>query len=87
MTISGVQNDLPVSICTNVGEAIRNGFFYRPPVYKPVRIERAVIVKGGTESGASTVDLIFVDESGQKHVCMLTMKLFKALVAADVAGY
>lgn len=58
--VSGITTNLSVAICSSPTEATRQGFFYRRPVYKPVLIEKAVIVKNGTVSGKDTVDLIMV---------------------------
>lgn len=79
----GVQLNLPVAICQNIEEAVKRGFTYRPPEYKAIEIQKVVIVKGGTASGSSTVDLILVDEQGQKHVVMLSAALLKTLPLGD----
>ena len=75
----GIVNALEVHIHEDAKEAMRAGCFYRPPVFKPITIERAVIVNKGTDSGAPTVDLILRDETGQKFVVMLTGNLLKSL--------
>ena len=52
---------------------------FKEPEHKGIRIEKANIVRNGTESGLSTVDLILVDESGQKYMMMITGRLIHSL--------
>lgn len=73
------SNTLKVSIVENASDATRHGFFYRPPIFKPIAIEQVVVVKKGTVAGKSTVDLILQDEHGQKYVVMLTGKLLRSI--------
>lgn len=75
-----IHNSLNITVCKDAADAIRQGFLYRDPVYRSMRIERVVIVQGGTESGKSTVDLILEDPlTGQKYVAMLTGALVKSI--------
>ena len=78
-TMNGIQNDLPITICADPTDAIAQGYVYCPPDYLPARLEKAVVVHNGTVEGRSTVDLLFTDESGQKHVVMLTGRLIQML--------
>ena len=78
----GVHTSLNVVVVGDAKEAIRQGYFYRPPVYLPIRIAQAVVVRKGTAQGKPTVDLVLETESGQKHVVMLTAELLRSLVAA-----
>lgn len=75
-----IHNDLKVTICKDASDAMRQGFFYREPVYKSMVIERVVVVQNGTESGKPTVDLVMMDPAtGQKYVAMVTGALIKAI--------
>lgn len=75
----GITQALGVHVVDDAHEATRQGHFYRPPVFKPLQIEKVVVVKRGTQSGKSTVDLVFVDEHGQKYVTMLTGALLRSI--------
>lgn len=75
----GVQQHLAVHVVDNAREATQAGHFYRPPVFQPVNIEKVVVVKQGTESGQPTVDLVLVDEKGQKYVVMVTASLLRSI--------
>lgn len=76
----GVMNQLDVTICADAQDAIEKGFVYRPESgYRAVEIEKVVVVQKGTEEGNSTVDLIIVDENGNKSVVMLTGALIKSI--------
>jgi hypothetical protein len=46
---------------------------------KPLEINTAVVVKNGTVSGNSTVDLVMEDKDGNKYVAMITGTLVKLL--------
>lgn len=49
---------------------------YEFPEYRYATIDEAVVVKGGTQSGKPTVDLIITDQAtGQKFVAMITGNL------------
>lgn len=77
--ITGFQQHLSVTVVEDSHDATRQGFFYSPPIYLPIQIEKVVVVKNGTEEGKPTVDLILEDEKGQKYVCMVTAALLKML--------
>ena len=78
--MSGIQLDLPVTICKDAREAAMRGFDYAAGEdYSPIRITQAVVVKNGTVSGKSTVDFILQDETGKQFVVMVTGALIDAL--------
>jgi len=72
-------NDLKITICTSVEEAPH----YSAPEYHAAELKEVVIVKKGTQAGSSTVDLIFVDQSGQKYITMITTALLKTALDAN----
>lgn len=49
------------------------------PEYKAASIENFNIVRNGTVEGRSSVDIVFIDESGQKYVTMLTGRIIHAV--------
>ena len=55
---------------------------YSLPEYKVANLTSAQIVGKGTQCGNPTVDLIFIDESGQKYVAMITGGLIEGLAGA-----
>lgn len=73
------QKHLVVTVCASPSEAIQQGHFYREPVYKGAQLEKVVVVRKGTTSGKSTVDLVFRDSGGQLHVVMLTAALLRSI--------
>ncbi len=75
----GITQTLSLDICENAEDAVRKGYKYKSPEYKPINISKVVVVKNGTEGGNSTVDLILEDASGQKFVTMITGKLLSAI--------
>ncbi len=75
----GINEHLDIAIVEDAHEATKHGYFYRPPVYQPVNIEKVVVVKKGTQAGNSTVDLVLVDEKGQKYVVMVTGALLRSI--------
>lgn len=75
----GVMNHLSIAICENADEATRRGYIYSSDDYKPIEITKVVVVRNGTESGASSVDLVLQDQDGNKFVVMLTGKLLKSI--------
>ena len=77
--MNGLQNDLPIVLCKDAEDAVERGYNYRRPEYLPARINQAVVVLNGTESGRATVDFVMEDEKGQKHVVMLTARLLQVL--------
>lgn len=50
--------------------------------YSPVNIVSAAIVKKGTVNGNATVDLIIVDDEGNKYLGLLTGDIVEGLAAA-----
>lgn len=76
----GIQTHLALVICDSPEDAVAKGFDYKTE--KPVEIQQAVIVRNGTESGRSTVDLIIVDEKGNKFVVMLTGSIIQMIAGA-----
>lgn len=81
---TGVQSHLKTTVCEDATDALRHGFLYRPPVHLPIQIDQVVVVKKGTQSGKATVDLVMVDEKGQKYVCMVTAALLQTALAGHV---
>lgn len=55
---------------------------YALPEHKAANLTTAQIVGKGTRNGNPTVDLIFIDESGQKYVAMITGGLIQNLAGA-----
>jgi hypothetical protein len=75
-----IHNSLIITVCKDASDAIRQGFNYREPVFKSMRIDRVVVVQNGTEGGNSSVDLILEDPAtGQKYVAMVTGRLLKSI--------
>lgn len=52
---------------------------YSPKEYTGAELVEAAIIKNGTHGGNPTVDLIFVDNKGNKFVAMITGKLLKSI--------
>lgn len=79
----GLIHKLVVRVFQNADEAIVAGFD-RDAEYKdakPVELRTAVVVRDGTVGGNSTVDLVLVDECGNKYVAILTGALLKGIPA------
>lgn len=74
---------LDVEVCADAHDATQKGHFYRPPVFKGLRIERVVVVRNGTAAGKPAVDIVLVDEAGQKYVTMITGRLLRAIPCSD----
>lgn len=55
---------------------------YEEPEYLGANLTTAQVVGNGTMDGNPTVDLIFVDENGQKYIAMLTGGLIQNLAGA-----
>ena len=81
--MNAYQNHLKVTVCEDATDAIRHGFLYRAPVFLPIQVDQAVLVKKGTLEQKATVDLVMVDEKGQKYVCMMTAALLATLLHAE----
>lgn len=58
---------------------------YNLPDYEGITLGSAVVVGKGTVAGNPTVDLLFTDEHGQKHVAIVKGSFLEAIGAA-VAG-
>lgn len=52
---------------------------YRRPEYEAVMLESASVVSKGTVEGNPTVDLILIDENGQKHVALVKGSFLEAI--------
>lgn len=50
---------------------------YNLPEFKHATLDQVMIVKKGTVGGKSTLDLVFTDENGQKHVAMITASIIR----------
>lgn len=79
MRQSETMNSLRVNICEDASDAIRKGYLYRQPVFKPIEISYVVVVKDGTVAHRSTVDLVLETAEGQKYVTMLTGALLRTI--------
>lgn len=78
----GIVQHVSMVKCDSPDEAIQQGYVYRKDNgYNPIHIDQAVVVKGGMQSGAATVDFVLHDEAGQKYVVMITANLLKAILA------
>lgn len=77
----GPQQHLIVVVCKDADDAIAKGFNYaaQGDSFKPIEIEKAVVVQNGTEGGNPTVDLVLLDQTGQRFVVMLTGTLVNML--------
>lgn len=71
-------NTLDIVLADSVSEAPN----YDEPEYLSANFTTAVVVGNGTIAGNPTVDLVFVDEHGQKYVAMITAGLIQSLAAA-----
>lgn len=78
--MNGIHSNLDIVVVADAREAVQSGYFYRPPVYKPITIEKAVVVQHGTASGKPTVDIVLRDERGQLYACMITSALLRTVV-------
>lgn len=69
-------------IFNDAEEATGYGFNYNEWEKRPntVVVTDAVIVRNGTVQGLPTIDLICVDQQGNKHVLMITGRLLKSVV-------
>lgn len=78
--MNGIHSNLNVVVCTGADDAITKGFNWAEvPGVKPIRIEKVVVVRNGTQAGHATVDFLLQDESGQQFVFMVTSKLLKSI--------
>lgn len=77
--MEGVHNHIEVRVCASPEEAIAKGYNYQQPEYKAINVKHVVVVQKGTEGGGSTVDFVLEDETGQKHVFMITAALLQTI--------
>lgn len=68
-------------------QSVKLNFFNKPeeaphfvaPEFKGATLDHVNIVRKGTVEGHSTVDLIFVDQNGQKYIAMITGRLMNLI--------
>ena len=78
--MNGVHTSLGLVVCEDARDAAMRGFDYAAgEEYKPIRIEKVVVVRNGTQEGRPTVDFVLQDESGQKYVFVITGSLLKSI--------
>jgi hypothetical protein len=70
---------LSVRICSSFEDAVAQGFVYASPEFTKLELKQAVVVRGGTVEGNSTVDMICEDENGKKYVFMVTRNLIQSI--------
>ncbi len=80
----GIQHHLTIAVCKDADDATEKGYTYQEG-YKPLQIEKAVVVQQGTENGNPTVDLVMQDMQGNKYVVMLTGRLLKSIPCEPTA--
>lgn len=74
----GVVQSVGLAICETPKEAEERGYVYLDG-FTLVEIQKAVIVREGTENGKSTVDFILVDQAGNKYVARITADILKTI--------
>jgi hypothetical protein len=74
---------LDVAVCYDAADAIDKGYLYRKPEYRTAILKKAVVVQHGTIAGNATVDLIFEDSDGQKHVALITAALLRSITTGN----
>jgi len=81
--MNGLQLSLTVVVCEDAKEAIEKGFNYSQSaeVYKPVEIQKVVVVRNGTQGSNSTVDFVMKDPEGNNLVFMITANLLRSILA------
>lgn len=55
--MESIQYHLSIEVCQTAEEAIQKGFIYSLPEYRPINIQKVVVVRDGTNKGNPTVDL------------------------------
>jgi len=65
-----------------IHQSIEEAPIYREPEFIGVQITGYEIVKKGMATGKVSVDVILIDEKGQKYAALTTGSLLKALVIA-----
>lgn len=74
------MNVLPIKIVDSVEEAPNWARDFID--VRAAEIEQTIIVRNGTESGGSTVDIVFKDVEGNQFVAMTTGTIIQMLAAA-----
>jgi len=69
---------ITLSINIQIAESIEKAPNYGND-YTAIRMDRAIIVKNGTEGGRSSIDLQCTDAKGNKYLIMTTARLLKNL--------
>lgn len=78
----GVMHHLRIAVCEDFRDAVAKGFDYKAEEYAgitAVEVDTVVVVQNGTMAGNPTVDLLLVDEKGNKYVVMVTGALLKSI--------
>lgn len=80
----GINRSIKMAVFNDPDEAIEAGYNYSEWGDKPIPlgIDKAVVVRKGMVSGAATVDLLLVDEHGNKYVTLITANLLAMVAAA-----
>lgn len=66
-------------VCKDGEDAANKGFVYNKE-YKRLKIDKFVVVQRGTQKGNATVDIVLVDEEGNKYVTMTTANLLRTML-------
>lgn len=81
------MQSLNIVICKDAQDAIDKGYDYahRSEVEQPVPLvlEKAVVVRKGMQSGASSVDLILRDVDGREYVALVPSRLLASIPAFE----
>ncbi len=74
-----ITNSLSISI-----KSVKDAPNYNdnPKEFVPIKIENAIIIKKGMETGDPTVDLQCVDENGNKYLIFITYNILNGLSVA-----
>lgn len=59
---------------------------FKAPEFLGASLEEINVVRRGTIEGNATLDLIFVDAKGQKHIAMITARLMEQVVFLATRG-
>ncbi len=81
--VNPLTTTLTIDVCKDASDAVRKGYFYRPPIFKSIQVEKIVVVQNGTEGKNHTVDFVLQDETGQKYVFMITGALLRSIPLGD----
>lgn len=78
--VNAVHTSLDVTICADADDAKAQGFDYAAVGgFKPIEVEKVVVVRNGTQGGNASVDFVLKDDSGQRFVFMVTGRLLKSI--------